>query len=140
MATLFTVEGIRGLAYRILVVDDEPDILVAVCSVLETCRGISCEVKGFSEPLMALDYFEQDPAAFDLLITDVRMPRMIGFELAKKVNDLRPGTKVIFMSAFEVDERTPGYPKALKKEDILRKPHDLLELCKILEKYIAHSS
>lgn len=74
-----------------------------------------------------------------MVLTDIRMPGMMGFDLAKEIKEIRPDIKVAFMSAFEVDEKMPGYPGALKKEDILRKPGDLLDLCKSLEKYLISS-
>lgn len=120
-----------------MVVDDEPDILSVVCAVLETCGSVSFKVKGFTNPFTALETFSQNSSTFDIVLTDVRMPGMMGFELAKKIKEIRPDITVAFMSAFDIDERTPGYPTALKKNDILRKPDDLLDLCKTLGKYVS---
>jgi two-component system cell cycle response regulator CpdR len=50
------------------------------------------------------DLFAADPARFDLVLTDVVMPHVIGPELAARVRKLRPGMPVLFMSAF------PGGP------------------------------
>lgn len=117
-----------------MVVDDERDILSVVCAVLEKCSA-SFDTNGFSNPLAALEKFRQDPSAFDIVLTDIRMPGMLGFELAREIRELKPEIQVAFMSAFDLDERIPGYPQALKKQDIIRKPNGLLDLCKTLERY-----
>lgn len=122
-----------------MVVDDEADVLSVVCLVLERCGNLSCTVTGHTNPLSAIAEFKQHPSSFDMVLTDIRMPGMMGFDLAKEIKEIRPDIKVAFMSAFEVDEKMPGYPGALKKEDILRKPGDLLDLCKSLEKYLISS-
>lgn len=83
-----------------MLVDDERDIVF----VLKT--GLSrngFDVDAFSNPRHALSYFE--PGAYDLLILDVRMPGMSGIELYREIQKKEPGIKVVFLTAFEIDDQ-----------------------------------
>ena len=60
------------------------------------------KVGAFSDPVEALEHSKIAPAAYDLLLTDIRMPKMSGFELAKQLKSINPSTRVIFLTAFEV--------------------------------------
>ena len=64
---------------RILVVDDEQDIAMSLKAGLER-KGFAVDV--FFDPLEALERYQ--PGTYDLLIIDVRMPKMNGFELCAK--------------------------------------------------------
>lgn len=64
---------------RILIVDDEQDIISVFKMVLEMN---DFEVDAYNDPLLALSNFKQN--AYDLIILDIRMPDMDGFELFKK--------------------------------------------------------
>jgi DNA-binding response OmpR family regulator len=64
---------------RILIVDDEPDIISVFKMVLEMN---DFEVDAYNDPLSALSNFKQN--AYDLVIVDIRMPHINGFELYKK--------------------------------------------------------
>ncbi|MEO9294739.1 MAG: response regulator [Nitrososphaera sp.] len=125
--------------YRILVVDDEKDILTVICSVLEKC-GHDFITEGFTSPVAALDRFRANPEAFDLVLTDIRMPRMLGFEMALQMQKIRPAVRVAFMSAFDIDERIPGYSPTVRKEDVIYKPSGIFRLCQRLEKFFASSA
>src|SRR5690349_22302795 len=78
---------------KVLIVDDEQDIL-AICT-----KALSREFKvdGFSNPSEALEHFKANPADYDLVLTDVRMPLISGFELAKEVRSIRPDIPMLFM-------------------------------------------
>lgn len=65
------------------------------------------------------ELFAADPARFDLLLTDVVMPHVVGPELAARVRKLRPDLPVLFMSAF------PGGPGMA--HDLLASHERLLE-------------
>ena len=81
----------------ILIVDDEPAILRYLATIL---RGDGYEVllaDGGDEALMVC---ESAACCFDLMITDIAMPRMNGQELADCMNLRHPGTPIIFMSGY----------------------------------------
>jgi CheY-like chemotaxis protein len=84
---------------RILIVDDEPDITFTLRIILEE-NGFK-EVDVFNEPLLALQNFKS--RIYSLLITDVAMPRMDGFELYKHVKKLDDRINVIFVTASEIN-------------------------------------
>jgi CheY-like chemotaxis protein len=84
----------------ILVVDDDHDIVGLIRRLLER-HGYN--IVGFTDPIAALKHFELDKKRFGLVISDIRMPQMNGYELVKRVKTLKPETKVILMSAFEIN-------------------------------------
>ena len=83
-----------------MVVDDEPYI-VGMMEILLKRHGYS--VFGFNDPLAALKHFELEAKKFQLIISDIRMPSMNGYELIRRVKNLKPEIKVILLSAFEIN-------------------------------------
>jgi DNA-binding NtrC family response regulator len=82
---------------RIMLVDDEEDILFVCSAALSKFK-----VDSFSNPEQALEFFRHNSNDYDLVLTDVRMPNLSGFELAKGIRDIRPDITILFMSAFEI--------------------------------------
>jgi CheY-like chemotaxis protein len=58
------------------------------------------EVQGEQDPHAALARFRRNPAAFNVVITDLSMPGMGGFELARELLAIRPGLLIIITSGF----------------------------------------
>ncbi|MEO9320041.1 MAG: response regulator [Nitrososphaera sp.] len=114
-------------ALRLLVVEDEPDILYLVQKHL---RKNGFEPTGFVNPLKALDDFKASPAKYALVLTDIRMPGMNGVDLAHHLLDINPNVKVILMSAYEVHAKDlQAKLPVVTYEDIIRKPFKLVEIC-----------
>ena len=109
----------------VLVVDDEPDIRTVVRSMLTT-KGYTVVETG--DPQQAIRMATQQ--AIHLLISDVVMPLMKGTELAKRVQEVSPWTKVLLMSAYKVAEvTTSGFPfiaKPFTPEALVEKVRQLL--------------
>lgn len=82
---------------RILVVDDEAPITKIIDRILKS-HGYEIVLKNNSTE--ALSVFQKDPDAFDLVITDMTMPKLTGDLLAKKIVELRPEIPVILMTGF----------------------------------------
>jgi PAS domain S-box-containing protein len=80
---------------RILVLDDESHLLEMYDRQL---RQLGYEVTCSSNPLEALDLFRRNPRKFDLVITDLTMPKMTGLELARELSSIRPGIPIILCS------------------------------------------
>jgi CheY-like chemotaxis protein len=99
---------------RILVVDNEPDLTLTFKAGLEEyhCDGKrKFEVYTYNNPLQALSEFKPD--IYDLILIDVYMPGMDGFELSQKILELDANIRVCFMSAAELNIQAlrEVYPK-----------------------------
>jgi DNA-binding response OmpR family regulator len=82
---------------RILLVDDELDITITFRMVLESNGFL---VDAFNDPQGALSNFKAD--LYDLLLIDIKMPKMNGFELYQEIEKIDDKVKVCFITAFEV--------------------------------------
>lgn len=82
---------------RVLVVDDEPDITKVIKAGLESA---GFKVDAFNDPYQALSHFKPD--YYDVLIFDIRMPILTGFQLYREIRKKDSKAKVCFMTAFEV--------------------------------------
>lgn len=108
----------------ILVVDDEMDIVVIFRQALSR---YGYTVFGFTDPALALEHFRTNARDYVLVISDVRMPHMNGFELAASVKAIKPDIKIVLMSAFEVADLEFSVSE-VKASDFLRKPVDIKTL------------
>ena len=79
---------------RIMVVDDEDDIILELRVVLED-NGF--KVDSFTDPFLALENFKTD--LYDLLILDIKMPKLNGFELYKQIKKVDNKVKTMFLTA-----------------------------------------
>jgi CheY-like chemotaxis protein len=84
----------------ILLVDDERDIIKTVKRWLE---ADGFRVYEYADPLQALECFQNNYDKIDLVLSDVRMRKMNGYDLVKKIKAIRPETKVVFMTALDTD-------------------------------------
>jgi DNA-binding response OmpR family regulator len=92
--------------YRIiLIVDDEPDITSSLKMGLEY-NGF--EVHTFNDPIEALSNFKA--GSYDLVLLDIKMPKMNGFELCQEIKKEDEKVKICFLSAFE-----PSYEEFRKQ-------------------------
>ena len=85
------------MSKRILVIDDEPDVNIVLRKVLEKNGFI---VDSYENPLLALDNFK--PHYYDLLILDIKMPKMSGFSFYREIKKLDKQMKVCFLTAGEM--------------------------------------
>ncbi len=123
-----------GLKKTILIVDDNDEIVELVKCMLalegyETIDGCSGED--------ALYLNERYPFSIHILITDIRMsPNMNGCDLAQAMRIVRPGIKVVYMSAFTDDNRV-SEEVSTGQARFLRKPFSKKELIKTVESVVA---
>jgi two-component system, OmpR family, response regulator ChvI len=82
---------------KILIVDDEADITFTLKEGIE--RSGSFNVDTFNDPQLALSNYKS--GYYDLLIIDIRMPSMTGFELYRKIREIDSKVKVCFITAYE---------------------------------------
>ena len=118
---------------RILVVDDEPDLTQVSTLALEY-HGF--KVDAFNDPQEALAKFE--PGLYDLVILDIKMPKMDGFELYHEIKKKDNNAKVCFLTASELyyEEFRKKEYYALDRNMFIRKPIENEELVKEINKMI----
>ena len=107
---------------RLLVVDDEPSVLHAHARLL---RAMDFDVDEQASPVAALDLLRQ--ARYDLLVADVRMPQMSGFELTKAAHEIDPELAVVMVSGLN-DASTATRAFRDGALDFVTKPVELPEL------------
>ena len=122
---------------RVLVVDDEPDINLTFKTGLEANGFI---VDAFSDPVLALSNFK--PGVYDLLLLDVRMPQINGFELYEKFRKIDSNVKACFITAHDVyyqslKEIFPASKEMLLSgaKGVLRKPISIDDLIETVERF-----
>ncbi len=97
---------------RILLVDDDPDTIMT-CKLGLMLDNVTpsgaastadnfLSIDAYTNPELALEKFRQDCHSYDLVISDVRMPLLSGFELAKKLREITLDIPILFISGFEV--------------------------------------
>jgi DNA-binding NtrC family response regulator len=94
-------------------------------------------VFGFTDPLLALEHFKINHSTYSLVITDLRMPVMNGFEFVRQVKKMNSKIKVLLMTAFEIDqmEFTKILPKP-KIDGFIQKPISMNKMNDIIDKYM----
>jgi DNA-binding response OmpR family regulator len=121
---------------RILLVDDEPDIIHVVEMVLEDNGFL---VDSYTDPTLALSNFK--PGLYDLLLLDIRMPKMNGFELYQKMKEIDSNVKICYFTAselfYEEYRRIDGHPR-VDKEYFIQKPFKTKELIRQLNEILSH--
>jgi CheY-like chemotaxis protein len=120
----------------ILVLDDEIDIT----SIIEqSLQGLGFRVSVFTDPVVALEYFKLNfKICCSMVISDIRMPGMSGYEFARKVKGINPDVKIILMSAFEINniQLSKFLPNIKIIDAFLQKPFSMRKLKNlIMEKY-----
>jgi DNA-binding NtrC family response regulator len=115
----------------IQILDDEFDIVNLIKLYLQD-KGLNA--LGFTDPLLALEHFRINCKNYSLVISDIRMPGMNGFEFVLKVREINPAVKVLLMSAFEINstELSEGL-RGNKIEPFIQKPITLRQLGSIVQ-------
>jgi CheY-like chemotaxis protein len=145
---------------RILIVDDEEDVTFFLKEALEEFGGF--EVVTFNDPLVALSSFNNDdknnkPSAYDLILLDIKMPKMDGFELYQEIqkrivssddngnritrddrSNKAKKTKICFMTAFEIyfEALRELFPDTYSSMCFIKKPSSAQDLINRISKEI----
>jgi DNA-binding response OmpR family regulator len=126
---------IKNSAPRIMVVDDEDDVILQLRVVLED-NGF--KVDSFYDPLLALENFKAD--LYDLLILDIKMPKMNGFELYTQIKKVDNKVKTMFLTALTELQEYEEFrkevspklgeryfvPKPIENEDLIKRVNKIL--------------
>jgi DNA-binding NtrC family response regulator len=117
---------------RICVIDDK-DVLRD--SILETLERRGHSVSAFGDPVAAMDAIWSE--AFDLVLTDLRMPKMDGLEVIRRLKEMRHDAPVIVMTAFGTVS-TAVEAMRLGAFDFVQKPFEAEHLVMQVERAITH--
>jgi DNA-binding response OmpR family regulator len=117
---------------KLLIVDNEPDINLSLKIFLEEN---SFDVDTFEDPIIALDNFRK--GIYDLLILDVVMPKMHGFELYREIRKIDSEVKICFLTAGEICYA--AYTDIFADNIFIRKPIQNQDLVKRINNIISCS-
>ena len=116
----------------ILVVDDEHDIVNLIKQSLQI-NGL--KVSAFTDPVMALEDFKVNCKTCSLILSDIRMPGINGYEFIKKAKEIDKQVKVVLMSAFEInDKEFHNLLSDVKIDAFLQKPFSIQKVNEVIEK------
>jgi len=117
---------------RILLVDDEQDIIFTIKKILEE-NGF--KVDSFNDSILALNYYKVN--FYDLVILDIKLPKMDGFELDTKIREKDPKVKICFLTAVTKYNEEAGkirlaLGKTISEDYFIQKPVEMEDLLKKL--------
>lgn len=115
---------LQGGTERVLLVDDEESIISMEKQILER---LGYRVTPFAGSLEALEAFKAAPEGFDLVITDMAMPKMSGDKLAAELIKIRPGIPILICTGFN-EAMTEDKIKSLGIKGLLLKPMMMKDL------------
>ncbi len=114
----------------ILVVDDEDALRTGLSSELESEGYVVATAGDGDEAISVLQ-----GKSFDLVLLDIKMPRVDGFEVLRFIKERYPATKVIMLTGF-ADLKNAIESKKLGAEDFVSKPYDLVDLLTTIERVL----
>ena len=117
---------------KILIIDDEPDITYTIKNILED-NGFAADT--FNDPILTLNNYKVN--FYDLVILDIKMPKINGFELYIKIREQDPKAKICFLTAittFNEDFRKTRLElgKTINEDYFIQKPIKIQDLVKKL--------
>lgn len=119
---------------RILLAEDEVLVLHSIQRIL---RKFGYQVEAFLDGKSAMETFEHSPDKYDIVITDMSMPKMNGRDLAKGILALRPDMPIILCTGFhESFTREAAFKEGIRR--YVQKPVTGRELAKMVQEEILH--
>ncbi len=117
---------------KILLVDDEPDITFTIKNML---YNTGFQIYTFNDPITPLKLYRRN--FYDLVILEIKIPNMDGFELYIKIKEIDPTVKICFLTAiaiFDEDFRKsrPEVDRIITQECFIQKPITTEDLIKKL--------
>jgi DNA-binding NtrC family response regulator len=114
----------------ILVVDDEESLRTVLSSELIN-EGYEVRTAADGDDAIV----EMGNVDFDLVLLDIKMPRMNGFEVLKHIKENHPRSKVVMLTGF-ADLKNAIESKKLGADDFVSKPYDLVDLLTTIERVL----
>lgn len=129
-ANAVTAHPARGAGRHVLHVDDEA-ALVALLKRALTSLGYT--VTGETDPRRALETFRRDPDRYDIIVTDLSMPHMSGFDFARDVLALRPDMPIVMTTGY-ADSDDEARAREVGIRELIKKPPSLAHLSAVLNR------
>ncbi|MBL8266891.1 ATP-binding protein [Steroidobacter sp.] len=128
VATLAT----EGSGRRVMYIDDEDSLVYLMTRVLQRS---GYRVTGFTDAEQALQVLKERPGEFDAVVSDLSMPGMSGFHVARAIQEIRRDLPVIITSGYvRAEDRETA--KAVGVRDVVLKPDTVEELAQVLERVL----
>jgi CheY-like chemotaxis protein len=117
--------------FRIMLVENEKDILRVIKRGLESSETNDTthkfKVDAYQDSELALQSFQNHPDNYyDLVLTDIRMSKITGFELYRRLKERSPSIEIVFLTAFEIDRKE--FDKILADAHFIIKPVSISNL------------
>jgi PAS domain S-box-containing protein len=114
----------RGNGQRVLYIDDDTAIVYLTARILERS---GYKVTGCDSPFQGLEAFRDAPDQFDVVVTDLSMPQMSGFDVARELQAVRPDIPILLTSGYVRPEDREA-ARAVGIRDVILKPDTVDEL------------
>ncbi|MDY6944609.1 MAG: ATP-binding protein [Pseudomonadota bacterium] len=124
----------HGRGRRVMYIDDEEALVYLMTRVLQKS---GYRVTGFSDAEQALEALRDRPGEFDVIVTDLSMPGMSGFHVARAVQTIRDDLPVVITSGY-VRSEDRQTAREIGVRDLVLKPDTVEELARVLEQLIEH--
>lgn len=111
----------QSIRHRIMIVDDEPDVLLTYKTMLEDESLFEVETYTSSQDALQR-LLSNGLSSYDLVITDVRMPAPNGLQLYNIIKSLNKQTRVLFITAYDIIEEVVSVLPDVTREHVLKKP------------------
>ncbi|PIR13951.1 response regulator [Candidatus Falkowbacteria bacterium CG11_big_fil_rev_8_21_14_0_20_39_10] len=121
--------------YKLLLVDDEEPIRTMLLNFLSRAKVkelIDLEIKECANGAEAWDYISSEGANVDIVVSDINMPELDGFELTKRIKTTYPKIKVILMTGLLTDKQFQKIVSA-GADGYIAKPFELKKLLEIIK-------
>ncbi len=114
----------------VIVDDDESSLIMYEAFIRHTSHDFI--LKTFSQPEQALKYLVNNPGSYDLVILDIRMPKMSGFRFYQALKAANPHAKVMFLSSLDAGPELPDIFPQVRPDQFIRKPVDRNEFIRTI--------
>ena len=130
----------------ILIVDDEIDILTVIQQQLQ---DYGFDICCFTKPNLALEHYKASSNTHQLIISDLLMPNMNGFEFVRKAKEINSNVKVFLMTCFETDDlelsllSSNSAPTSSTKpmiDEFIRRPFSIDKLIILIKKHVSNGT